>query len=401
MKFRRWYVYVLIVCVITLGIFSWHTSIKHNINNNKQEITRNQDALPQKPEPDEQEEQKKEPVDISLVAVGDDLMHLEVINDFKKSDGSYDFTPLYSDIKDEVSSADIAFINQETILGGTKLGLSGYPTFNSPQELGRDLIKVGFNVINHATNHALDKGVKGINNTISFWRSHPEVTMVGIYESQEDRDTIRVVDKKGIKIAFLSYAYGTNGIPIPKGKPYIVNIIDKNLIANDVKRAKELADAVIVSLHWGNEYQEVPSKQQKELASYLADLGVTLIIGHHPHVLEPVEWMKGKDGNNMLVAYSLGNLVSCQNEIPRLVGGMLKLNIEKDVNDRISIKNPEIIPVVTHYERYAKGFRIYKLKDYTDSLAKAHGLNRLGKHVTVQAFKNEASAVLKSWYNLK
>lgn len=335
---------------------------------------------------------------VTLAAAGDNLMHLEIIKDAMKPDKSgYDFTPIYQGIKDIISGADISFINQETILGGEELSLSGYPTFNSPQEVGRDLIKVGFDVVNHATNHALDRGVKGIDNTLKFWNSHPEITVTGIYENQQDRDRIRVVDRNGIKIAFLSYTYGTNGIPVPKDKPYIVNLIDKGLISRDVKKAKEEADAVVVSMHWGNEYQQTPSKEQKELASFMADLGVTLIIGHHPHVLQPMEWVKGSNGNSTLVAYSLGNLVSCQNEIPRLLGGILKVTIEKGSNGNVCLKDPEIVPVVTHYERYAKGFRVYPLSEYTDELARNHGLNRFGKNVTVAAFKNIVSSVLKGW----
>jgi poly-gamma-glutamate synthesis protein (capsule biosynthesis protein) len=348
------------------------------------------------------EEPKESPKEVSFIAAGDDLMHLVVVDDAKVSgDAKYDFTPIYNQVKGMVSEADIAYINQETMLGGTDLGLSDFPRFNTPQELGRDLITVGFDVINHSNNHSLDKGVKGVNNTIAFWRSHPEITMMGVYDSQEDRDRVRVVEKNGIRIAFLTYAYSTNGLPIPKDKPYIVSLIDKKLIAADVERAKKVSDAIIVSMHWGHEYHMEPSPEQRDLAKYLADLGVTMVVGMHPHVLQPVEWVKGKDGNEMLVAFSLGNFVSGQTKLPRLLGGMIRVVIKKDPQGKITLEQPEMIPVVNHYEKGYKRFRIYPLESYTEELAAKHGLNGKSRVITADGFKKLAQSILGDWYKPK
>lgn len=347
------------------------------------------------------EEGKKEVTGgkVSIVAVGDNLLHLDIIKNAQIKDG-YDFKPIYENIKDTVSKADIAMINQETILGGTKLGCSGYPTFNSPQEVGRDLVDIGFDVINHANNHSLDKGIKGINNTLEFWRNYPDTIITGIYESNEDRQKVRVIDKNGVKVAFLSYTYATNGIPVPKDKPYCVSLIDKTLISRDVEEAKKVADAIVVSMHWGYEYNANPSKEQKELAKYLADIGVTLVVGHHPHVLQPAEFIKGKDGNDTLVVYSLGNLISCQNKVPRLLGGLLNVTIEKDKDGIISIKEPSIVPLVTHYDKNRRGFKVYPINKYTKELANKHGISKYDKVLKLEELNKIAAPVLNSILNL-
>lgn len=349
----------------------------------------------------EGEKSEEETARVSIAAVGDNLLHMDIIKDAKKKDGGYDFKPIYENIKGMISKADIAMINQETVLGGSKLGYSGYPCFNSPQEVGKNLIEIGFDVINHANNHALDKGSKGITNTLAFWKGYPNTIVTGIYGSSEDRQKIRVIDKNGIKIAFLSYTYGTNNISVPKDKPYSVNIINKGIIADDVKRAREVADAVVVSMHWGDEYKANPSAAQIDLANFLADIGVNLVIGHHPHVLQPVELIKGKDGNDTFVAYSLGNLVSCQDKTPRLLGGLLNVVIEKDKAGNISIKEPSMVPLVTHYDSSRRGFKIYPIDKYTTKLAKIHGISKLGKAFNIEELNKIAAPVIKSVINVE
>ena len=274
---------------------------------------------------------------IDLVAVGDNLIHMPIVRSSKLADGSYNFKPIYSEIENTVEKADISFLNQETILGGTELGISGYPQFNSPHELGQDMVELGFDVINHATNHSLDKGEKGILSALKFWENYQDVKLIGIYNNQEARDNISVVEKNGIKLAFLAYTYSTNGIPVPSGKPYLVNIINKELIQKDIENAKTKADAVIVSMHWGIEYQTTPSDIQKELAKFMADAGVLVIIGHHPHVLQPAEIVESNSGQKTLVAYSLGNFVSSQVGMSKLIGGLLKTTITKDTNNNKSL----------------------------------------------------------------
>ena len=267
---------------------------------------------------------------MTLLAVGDNLIHIEVVQSGLKEDGSYNYDHLYDEIKDDIMAADIAVVNQETILGGRDLTYSGYPAFNSPTEIGDALINAGFDVVLHATNHTLDKGLQGVLNTLDYWDKHPEITVLGINRSGEDRNRIAIIEKNGIRIAMLNYTYGLNGYKIPEDRPYLVNLLDKDLMEADLKKARSEADFVVVFPHWGTEYSYEPSKSQKELVEFFYELGVDLVIGTHPHVLQPVELITSESGHNMLVYYSLGNFLSYQKEAARMLGGMAHVTITKD-----------------------------------------------------------------------
>ncbi|MBQ9437318.1 MAG: CapA family protein, partial [Lachnospiraceae bacterium] len=199
---------------------------------------------------------QEESQEITVIMVGDMLMHKKVVNTGLQKDGSYNFDHLFENVLSEVQGADLAIVNQETILGGSELGgYTGYPTFNSPYEVGDAEAKAGFDVVLFATNHALDRGAKGIENCLAFWRDyHPEIMITGIHDSEEDQNQIRVLEKNGIKIAILNYTYGTNGIQMPKGKPYLVDYLSEARIREEAAKAKEIADFVIVCPHWGTEY---------------------------------------------------------------------------------------------------------------------------------------------------
>lgn len=185
----------------------------------------------------------------------------------------------------DIQNADVAFINQESPIGGEALGISGYPNFNSPFEIGDNLVSLGFDVIIRRQSYA-GKGAKGVTATLEFWKKYPQIAVLGINASQEERDTTRIVERNGIKLAFLSYTYGTNGYKTPSGQEYLVNRFDKAAMKADVERAKKEADAVVVSMHWGVEYSTTTSSEQHTYAQYLADLGVDLVIGTHPHVIQ-------------------------------------------------------------------------------------------------------------------
>ncbi len=334
---------------------------------------------------------ESEPVTISLIAVGDNLLHGTVLNDAKTADGGYDFTPIYAPVAQYIKAADISFVNQEAPLAGSGYQASGYPLFNSPQQAGRDLVSTGFNVINMANNHALDKGTQAVINTVDFWDSIEGVTMLGMARSSEEASEIKTIEINGVTFAFLSYCYGTNGMPMEYN--YLLSLIDMDKISDDVARAKEMADCIIVSMHWGNEYQLTPSATQREMAQQLADMGVDLIIGHHPHVLEPAEWLTGSGGNRTFVAYSLGNFVSSQHERETMLGGMLSVNfVYKD--GEVSISDAGIIPLVTHYERGLHGYRVYRLADYTDELAARHGISAYDSPVSVKYFEDLSAQIL-------
>jgi poly-gamma-glutamate synthesis protein (capsule biosynthesis protein) len=315
------------------------------------------------------------PPSLNLVAVGDNLIHIQIINSSAvqvEGTRTYDFTPIYQYIKEDIEEADIAFINQETLFAGTEFGLSGYPRFNSPVELGQTVVDLGFDIVNHATNHIMDKGEAAVRTMIDYWDARPDITYLGINASTQTREQPKIVEKNGIRLGFLSYTYGTNGLPVPKNAPYLVSLIDTGIMANEIDALRPLCDYLVVSMHWGDEYDHNPVKSQENLAAFLADHNVDLVLGHHPHVLQEMRSVRRPDGADMLVYFSLGNFVSAQNRLPTLLGGMAKVTLVKE-NGKTRWTAASLTPLVTHYERDYTGFRIYRFEDYTSALAERHG----------------------------
>ena len=265
----------------------------------------------------------------SMIMGGDALISSTIANNYKKSSG-YDFTNMLKNIKPIISSYDLAYYNQETILGGSSLGVSGYPQFNSPQEVGTAFVDAGFNLVSLATNHTLDNiyrfGLKAITNSRNFWDQQDGVLAVGSYTSEESRDEVVVKEINGITYGLLSYTVHTNGLSVPTGKAYVVNVYNETQVKKDVLAYRDKVDVLMVSMHWGEEYTHTPVNSQKNIAKYLASLGVDLIIGTHPHVIEPITFI-----DDTLVIYSLGNLVSTQVGNDRLIGLLASTIIEKKV----------------------------------------------------------------------
>ncbi len=331
---------------------------------------------------------------VTLMAVGDDLVHTSVIESGKRSDGTYNYDHLFTDILKDINDSDLAVINQETVLGGSELGYSGYPKFNSPKEIGDAIVRAGFNVVLHATNHAMDKSEAGMQNSINYWKKQKDVTVLGVNETEEEYNSVKVIEVKGIKIAMLNYTYSLNGQPLPKNREYMVNLLDKEKIRKDVALAKEQADFVIVFPHWGTEYVYEPSNSQKMWTKLFLETGVDLVIGAHPHVIEPVEWFTREDGHKMLVYYSLGNYVSGQNEYPRMLGGMAKITIERKDGGKPEITDASVTGLVTHYEKKFANLQVCKLADYTDQLSSKHMIQGM----SVSKLKGLADKVWGDWY---
>ncbi|WP_134703412.1 CapA family protein [Ammoniphilus sp. YIM 78166] len=298
-----------------------------------------------------------------LVAVGDILVHSSVYQDAAMPDGTFDFTPMFEQVKPFIESADLAIANQETMIGGKEIGLSSYPLFNSPFEVADALKDTGFDLVTLANNHTIDRYKDGaIERALAYW-DQIEIPYTGSYASTEDRDHIRTLTRNSIVFSFLSYTYGTNGIPIPKDKPYYVNLIDWKQIQLDVERARQISDVIVVSMHWGNEYELHPNTLQQDLAQRLSDLGVHIIIGHHPHVLQPPAWVTNAKGHSTYVMYSLGNFISAQQGIDRLLGGIGGIHVVKtelEGNVSIELKDPFFIPTLTQYKNW-KNFKLIPL----------------------------------------
>ncbi len=324
---------------------------------------------------------------ISILALGDNLLHMPVINSGKKADETYDYTHFFDKLQPEIRDADISVIGQETVFAGKEMGYSGYPLFNSPSDMGKTLVNEGFDVVLHASNHVMDKLTVGIENTLAFWTNYPDVTVLGINESEMDKYTIDIKEVKGAKIAMLNYTYGTNGIAIPADKEYLVNLIDEEKIHSDARYAEENADFTIAFMHWGTEYSISPDLVQKDLAEKMCQWGVDLIIGSHPHVIEPVEWITSENGNEMLVYYSLGNFVSRQLEARNLLGGVADVTLTYDGED-VVISDYSFMPIVTHYDTTYTIFDVYPLKEYSNDIAVGHGVATHDGAVSVERFRN-------------
>ena len=265
---------------------------------------------------------------ITLLFVGDVMQHEPQFNAARAPSG-YDYSTCFQHIEKEVKQADLAIANLETTLGGKPY--SGYPLFSSPDELLFELLNCGFNIFQIANNHILDRGAKGLNRTLSILDSL-NVDYTGVYASQRDREERNPlwIEKKGFKIAFLNYTYGTNGLTVDS--PYIVNYIDRSVMEKDIQKAKcKNPDAIITLLHWGEEYQKKPNKEQKELAHWLINKGVNHIIGSHPHIIQPIHlFTDSLTSQKSTVAYSLGNFISNMQKEGTDGGMMLKLILEKD-----------------------------------------------------------------------
>ncbi len=359
----------------------------------------------------------------TFVAVGDNLVHAGVFKAGLQSDGTHDYSCLYENVAKYFDDADIKAINQETIFGGDDKGFSGYPLFNSPTGIGDAVVDAGFNVVTHATNHVLDMGIDGLLYSVSFWKTnHPDVLVLGIYENEEEQSEITVMEVNGIKIAMLNYTYSHNWSTLSSSAKGHLNILcdyDESTgaidfdtinpqVISDIEKAEELADFTIVFPHWGTEYVTGTTKQQTTFAKLMTEAGADLIVGTHPHVIEPVEWVYGDNGNKALCYYSLGNFTSTQDSIEGILGGMAKLTIIQDeTGTYIDEESIKAIPLVTQYlypgpNGYMETESTYLLADYTDELAAAHGLyKRKGISVTVEKLTTLAEDIFGEYYSLE
>lgn len=318
----------------------------------------------------------KKEYNLNMLMVGDTLIHGSVYQAALKSANVYDFKPMFTYINPIATTYDLAFYNQESIIGGKDLGLSSYPRFNSPEEIGDAMVGMGFNLVSLANNHTLDKGEKGIVNSLNYWKNKQAMT-AGSYISLEDKNKINVNQINNITYSLLSYTTLTNGLPVPYGKEFLVDVYDKDKVKSDVEKIRSKVDVLIVSMHWGTEYTNTPTEQQEEIATYLSSLGVDIIIGHHPHVIQPIKYI-GKT----LVVYSLGNFISAQIGINKLIGLMVMLDINKTVeNGKIEININNINTELLYTYRTSGTYKVIPFsklnnnmlpnyQDYFDSYSK-------------------------------
>ena len=333
---------------------------------------------------------------VSFVAVGDNIIHENVYQYALKqgNDTTYNFKPCYQNIKKYISDRDLAYINQETLIAGDSYGIKGYPNFNSPESLIDDLQDTGFNMVSSATNHSMDLGKNALISSAHIWKQHSDILFSGLYENQEDRQTIRVIEKNGIRFSLLAYTFGVNETTNYKSiqkqlktYPYILGQLNKEQIKEDVNNAKAQSDVVIVAVHWGKEGHSELSDLQQEYAHYFADLGVDVVIGNHPHLIQPIEKI-----NHTLVIYSLGNFLSTMKDVYNQLEGMVCLDFVKK-EDEISIENIQYVPLVNHYNDNV--VTIYLLKEYTSTLASQHSILKDQADI-IKEFKNYVKQMISN-----
>lgn len=314
-----------------------------------------------------------------IVMVGDVLLHTPVEESCRRPDGGYDYDSLFAHTNEEISAADLALVNQEVIIGGSELGISGYPCFNADFSLCDSLVSTGFDVICHATNHALDKGRAGLISCAQHWREqYPQITVLGIHDTPDTATSCGadpvIIELPELRIAVLNYTYGTNGISLPEDMPYAVDLLNEEQVVADLRRAEELADFTIVCPHWGTEYRLTPDTSQEKWVRIFLENGADLVLGTHPHVIEPIEWVTDpENGHEMLVYYSLGNFVNWtsgtgEGVANRMVGGMAEVTITMNDAGEVEITDYGVRPLVSHVTAESGGVTTYFLEDYTQEL---------------------------------
>jgi len=321
---------------------------------------------------------------ITFVAAGDNLFHESILRS-SFTDGIYDFSHIYTEIKSIVENADLAFINQETVMAGESYGYSGYPRFNTPRSLARTLADTGFDILNLANNHAMDMGKDGLYSTLDFLDTIQELTVIG---ARKEGESARIITKNNITLGFLSYTYGLNGFQTPPDNPNLVSLINTEKMAEEIDELRPLCDFLIVSIHWGEEYRLEPDRNQLNLAQFFAQHNTDLVIGHHPHVLQRAQTITKEDGGETLIIYSLGNFVSQQTQRERIIGGLACLTFTKidSAPVQLSISDFGILPVITHYSRSFANTKIYPLYLYTEDLLSMHGLRSRDSMLDMEFF---------------
>lgn len=324
---------------------------------------------------------------ISFCAVGDNLISAAINADcYDRERDIFDYSPLYENVADWISSYDLAAVNQETVFVSDYSKRSGYPRFATPDPDGGALADAGFDIVTCATNHAWDQGSEGVTDTLAFWKKYPQITLLGIHDSEEDYRSTDYLEKNGIRLALFNYTFGLNGIHLPDGEYYRIDLLkNADKLMADVRGAEKSADFTVCFIHQGEEYARNPSEEQKKLARELAECGADLIIFTHSHSVEPMDTVASEDGNSALVYYGLGNFVSSQNDLSTVMEGAASLTIEKK-DGKTEIVSSRLVPLVNHEEHGS--VRVYRLADYTDELAAENLYSREGRKLTLDYLRS-------------
>lgn len=343
----------------------------------------------------------KEPVSLRLVAAGDNLIHSGIYKQAKARAGGngYDFNYAYEHVKPLING-DVNVLNQETLIASPPFEPSNYPMFSSPVELGDMMIEMGFNVFTLANNHMLDKGTRGIGASLDYWGAKEGILTAGSFRNQAELEEIRSITKKGVTVGFVSATEHTNGLSLPKSSEMkILYTADEETLERQIRATRAQCDIVVAAVHWGVENSQTVSEQQQKLARKMVDWGVDVIIGTHPHVLQRIEYLDKPAGGKALVAYSLGNFISAMNRGPCMLGGVLDLTLTKHYDSgAVSVDAAKLIPVVNHFEAGYKNIRVYPFSEYTEALAKVHGVKKYTAGFNYDYLKKILSNAIDSEY---
>ena len=332
--------------------------------------------------------------EITFTAVGDNLINEVLYGQAAEyaveagTSEAWDFAPCYASVAPFIREHDVNWIDIETLMTDT-LKPSGYPAFSTPGASGRALYDAGWRVFSICSNHTYDLGTEGITETLAFWdemaaQAHDQITAkicwTGLWRNGTE-DQIPVLECKGKKLAFLTYTYGTNDIELPEDAPaHVIYLSEEDKIARQIRLAHEQADAVIVSLHWGEEYSHIPTQDQRDLAQRVADMGADLIIGGHPHVVQPAEMLTAADGRKVFCAYSLGNFICAQNAMPdpdAMIGLLLSCTFRFDPEGQVTVADPQLIPILSDYKEDYADDHVVLYRDYSEEEALAHGMRSM------------------------
>lgn len=377
-------IYVILLAVIAASVLLLWPKQKDEPQETADIPASEQEETPEiTEEPEETEEPQETPepetqvYTASLFATGDSLIHGSVWRDAWTGD-HYDFSNQLEVIGRLAEPYDIEYYNQETIIGGDDRGPSGYPNFNTPSAYADQMVEYGFNLVSTANNHCLDQGPSGIENSIAYWKSKEGVVNSGTFVSEEDQQSLNIHEINGITYAFFSWTYGMNGLIAPSDRPWMVNCYDGRVeeMLDQVRRADEQADVVIVAMHWGTEYSMDVNDEQRDLAQRLSEAGCDIILGNHPHVIEPVEWV---NDHKTICFYAMGNMICAQWDEANLVGVVAGMNIVKTVKGdevTVTIEDVRADLIWTSYvkvsDQLVANIKLYLFSELTDDILWNH-----------------------------
>jgi hypothetical protein len=325
-----------------------------------------------------------EPVTVSVSAMGDVLPHDSVTADALQPDGTYEYGHFWDAARPIWADSDLVYCNQEAPSGGVEMGLTYFPAFNAPVEFAEGIADAGCNTIGLGNNHTFDRGQEGVDRTREVWDRLDPLLIHGAFRSEEEQAAVPTTVIDGMTVAFLNFIDLSN----TPTNDYAVTWLDDPLVETQLAEAQDAADATIVAVHWGDEYSGVVNDRQREQAQRLADLGADVILGTHPHVLQQAQWLTREDGSRAFVYYSLGNSVTTQMAIPRVVSAVAQFELVGVPGGDVEVVDPAAVPIYMHFDltpaQFANGewanrrnLQLHPLADAAEAITRSAWRNDL------------------------